>query len=42
MATETLTPRLKERYRSEIVPALKQELALANVMQVRPGRRNKA
>ena len=34
MATETLTPRLKERYRSEIVPALKQELALANVMQV--------
>ena len=27
-------PRLKERYRSEIVPALKQELALANVMQV--------
>ena len=34
MATETLTPRLKERYRSEIVPSLKQELGLANVMQV--------
>src|SRR5258706_12682780 len=34
MATETLTPRLKERYRSELVPALKQELGLANVMQV--------
>ena len=34
MATETLTPRLKERYRAELVPALKQELGLANVMQV--------
>jgi len=34
MATETLSPRLKERYRSEIVPALQQELGLANVMQV--------
>ena len=34
MATETLTPRLKERYRNELVPALKQELGLANVMQV--------
>ena len=34
MATETLTPRLKERYRSEIVPSLKQELGLANLMQV--------
>jgi len=34
MATEMLTPRLKERYRNEIVPALKQELGLANVMQV--------
>jgi large subunit ribosomal protein L5 len=34
MATETLTPRLKERYRIELVPALKQELGLANVMQV--------
>ena len=34
MATEMLTPRLKERYRNEIVPALKQELSLANVMQV--------
>jgi len=34
MATETLTPRLKERYRNEVVPALRQELGLANVMQV--------
>jgi large subunit ribosomal protein L5 len=34
MATETLTPRLKERYRNEIVPALKSELGLDNVMQV--------
>ncbi|MGZ4103870.1 MAG: 50S ribosomal protein L5 [Actinomycetota bacterium] len=34
MATETLTPRLKERYRNEIVPALRSELGLANVMQV--------
>jgi len=34
MATETLTPRLKERYRNELVPALKQELGLSNVMQV--------
>ena len=28
------TPRLKERYRSEIVPSLKDDLGLANVMQV--------
>jgi large subunit ribosomal protein L5 len=34
MATETLSPRLKERYWSEIVPALKQELGRTNVMQV--------
>jgi large subunit ribosomal protein L5 len=34
MATETLSPRLKERYRNEIVPALRQELGLGNVMQV--------
>jgi large subunit ribosomal protein L5 len=34
MATETITPRLKERYRNEIVPTLKQELGLDNVMQV--------
>jgi len=34
MATETLTPRLKERYRNELVPTLKQELGLSNVMQV--------
>jgi large subunit ribosomal protein L5 len=37
MATEApAVPRLKERYRGEIAPALKDELALANVMQV-PG-----
>ncbi len=34
MATRTYTPRLKERYRSEIIGALKDELGLANVMQV--------
>jgi large subunit ribosomal protein L5 len=34
MATATMTPRLKQRYREEIVPALKQELGLGNVMQV--------
>jgi large subunit ribosomal protein L5 len=28
------SPRLKERYRSEIVPALREEFAFANVMQV--------
>lgn len=28
------TPRLKERYRSEIVPSLKDDLGLVNVMQV--------
>lgn len=32
--TATSTPRLKQRYRDEIVPALKEELDLANVMQV--------
>jgi len=34
MATTTYTPRLKERYRSELVAALKDELGLANVMEV--------
>ena len=32
--TATSTPRLKQRYRDEITPALKEELDLANVMQV--------
>ncbi len=37
MATETATmPRLKERYRAEIVPALREEFDFDNVMQV-PG-----
>src|SRR6476659_5008747 len=35
-ATETSTPRLKTRYREEIVPALREEFAFANIMQV-PG-----
>jgi large subunit ribosomal protein L5 len=35
-ATETAIPRLKARYREEIVPALREEFAFANVMQV-PG-----
>ncbi|HEV3472722.1 MAG TPA: 50S ribosomal protein L5 [Actinomycetota bacterium] len=34
MATSTYTPRLKERYRSELIPALQAELGLKNVMQV--------
>ena len=34
MATATYTPRLKERYRSELVASLKDELGLGNVMQV--------
>ena len=34
MATRTYSPRLKERYRAEIVPRLKDELGLGNVMQV--------
>jgi large subunit ribosomal protein L5 len=34
MAISTYTPRLKERYRSEIVTRLKDELGLANVMEV--------
>jgi large subunit ribosomal protein L5 len=34
MATSTYTPRLKERYHSEILPRLKDELGLGNVMQV--------
>ena len=33
-ATSTYTPRLKERFRSELHPKLKDELGLANVMQV--------
>jgi large subunit ribosomal protein L5 len=35
-ATEAPTPRLKQRYRSEIVPALQQQYSYANPMQV-PG-----
>ena len=34
--TEKVTPRLKTRYREEIVPALRDEFGFANVMQV-PG-----
>jgi large subunit ribosomal protein L5 len=34
MADTTYTPRLKERYRDELVPRLKDELGLSNVMQV--------
>ena len=34
--TEKQIPRLKTRYREEIVPALREEFAFANVMQV-PG-----
>jgi large subunit ribosomal protein L5 len=34
MATSTYTPRLKERYRAELVASLKDELGLGNVMQV--------
>ena len=34
--TETLTPRLKTRYREEIIPTLREEFGFANVMQV-PG-----
>jgi large subunit ribosomal protein L5 len=33
---EKVTPRLKTRYREEILPALKSEFEIANVMQV-PG-----
>jgi large subunit ribosomal protein L5 len=32
--SETYTPRLKVRYRDELVPALKEQLGLTNVMQV--------
>ncbi len=32
--SEDYTPRLKQRYRDELVPALQQELGLDNVMQV--------
>jgi len=34
--TEKVTPRLKTRYREEVLPALQQEFEIANVMQV-PG-----
>ena len=34
--TEVPAPRLKQRYREEIVPALREQFAYANVMQV-PG-----
>jgi large subunit ribosomal protein L5 len=34
--TETMVPRLKTRYREEIIPALREEFGFANVMQV-PG-----
>jgi large subunit ribosomal protein L5 len=34
--TETVIPRLKTRYREEIIPALREEFGFANVMQV-PG-----
>ena len=34
MAEQTYTPRLKARYRDELVPALKEQLGFANVMQV--------
>jgi large subunit ribosomal protein L5 len=34
MSATTTTPRLKERYRSEILPALREEFAFPNVMQV--------
>lgn len=33
MATATYTPRLKERYRKEIIPALQKEFNYANIMQ---------
>ncbi len=36
-ASSRETPRLKQRYRDEILPALKSEFEIANVMQV-PGR----
>jgi large subunit ribosomal protein L5 len=36
MTTATAMPRLKQRYREETVPALRQEFGYANVMQV-PG-----
>jgi large subunit ribosomal protein L5 len=35
-ATEKVTPRLKTRYREEIIPALRSEFDIANIMQV-PG-----
>src|SRR6187431_2661994 len=35
-ATETTQPRLKARYRAEVIPALREQFGYANVMQV-PG-----
>jgi large subunit ribosomal protein L5 len=35
-ATENASPRLKQRYRAEIVPALREQFEFANIMQV-PG-----
>jgi large subunit ribosomal protein L5 len=34
MTTATATPRLKERYRQDVVPALVREFGYANIMQV--------
>ena len=34
MVTATVTPRLRERYREEVVPALLQEFGYQNIMQV--------
>ena len=34
LATEAPPARLKERYRAEIAPALREEFGLANVMQI--------
>ena len=34
--TETVKPRLKSRYREEIVPALREDFGFSNIMQV-PG-----
>ncbi|MEX0592325.1 MAG: 50S ribosomal protein L5 [Nitriliruptoraceae bacterium] len=34
MTTTATTPRLKQRYRDEVAPALKEQLGLSNVMQI--------
>lgn len=34
MSTTTVTPRLKQHYRDEILPALREQFGIANVMQV--------